>query len=169
MIKLEVGKKYKTRNCMTIEIVDALFGGTMVGRNVVNGHTYDYKQNGLCHCGQALCDYDIISEVVENPINEAWKEGLKNIDFNSCFPEEKPEITIEDMKAIMENSVFNIGIKFGPPLSQEEGISYNGESTKQNTFTISVDLPQGTQSINLERTVSIEGVPYLANIKLEKM
>lgn len=43
------------------------------------------------------------------------------------------------------------------------------EPTKQNTFTISVDLPQGTQSINLERTVSIDGVPYLANIKLERM
>lgn len=137
MIKLEVGKKYKTRNCMTIEIVDELFGGTMVGRDVVTDYNYDYKQNGLCHCGQALCRYDTISEVVENPINEAWKEGLKNIDFNSCFPE-ADEYDVKD-------------------------------TTKQNTFTISVDLPQGTQSINLERIVSIEGVPYLANIKLEKM
>lgn len=120
-MKLEIEKKYKTRNGMTVEIVDELVDDTIVCRDVVTDYTYDYKQNGLCHCGQARCDYDIVSEVVET--KDDWVDIVR--------PRPK--------------------------------------QTKQNTFTISVDLPQGTQSINLERTVEIEGVPYLANIKLERM
>jgi hypothetical protein len=44
-----------------------------------------------------------------------------------------------------------------------------GDPSKQDLLSLSLNLPQGTETITLTQKVLVDGIEYIANIELEKV